>query len=162
MGAYRRRASLQLLRKAVAALNSLKHGLRARAFRQTLHNAGYPTAKLDRIFYALVSALKPRNRLEFQRAARYVQMLWGIRQRWGEDQREKRRKVKTGFLLRLSKPERAFQTRIMKDMYRAWKGTTYRTRRRAAPVIKMISMTGWIPDAGEGRSKNDQRSWNVL
>src|SRR2546425_296542 len=98
---------------AVAALNSLKHGLRARSFRQTLQNAGPPTAALDRLLHVLVSVLKPRNRFELQRVARYVQMLWGIRQRWGQHQRERRRKDKTGFSLRLSKPERAHQIRIM-------------------------------------------------
>jgi hypothetical protein len=148
--------------KARAALNSFKHGLRSKSFRQTLQRAGEPTDRFDLVLDVLAGTLKPRNQLEVGRAVRYAQMLLRLRYRMEKNRRERRRHAPLKFPVVLSKAERAHQNRVMKDLKRAWARTTYKARRRAGPMIRLITFTGWIPDAAPAKPRNGQTKLECL
>ena len=73
-------------------LNSLKHGLRSRSFRESLIKSGESTTLVDRNFLFYNLLLLPQKRHEVRRIADFVRLLWSVGH-W-----ERRRQVKAGTL----------------------------------------------------------------
>ena len=145
--------------KAWAAMNALKNGLWAQSFRRVLAATGEPLYKFDGMLERLALVLKPRNRLEAARLARYVQMLWSMHRR---AQRYKSPLTTRKPRFPTTKTECAHQRRIMKDLVKAEWRTRSRDRRIARPFMKIVRFVDGMAKTREAKTRNEERSQNVV
>jgi len=145
--------------KAWAAMNALKNGLWAQSFRRALAATGEPVYKFDGMLERLALVLKPRNRLETARLVRYGQMLWSMHRR---TQRFKSPLTTRKPRLQMTGAECAHQRRIMSDLAKAETRTRSRDRRIAGPFMKMVRFADGMAKTREAKTRNEERSQNVV
>jgi hypothetical protein len=142
-----------------AALNSLKHGLRSPWFEEILLKTGESPEKFGQAVQGLFGILKPRNRPEAVRAARYTKMVWAFRRRFARYRFQRTRRKE---LMELSQVERALQKLVMRDLERAWAAARYRDRRKSCPMIGLMKFLDLMAQSGGPKPQHDERSRNVL
>jgi hypothetical protein len=145
--------------KETVSLNSLKHGLRSRSPQATIAKAGEPTEKFQRVAEILLHLLRPRNRTQAVRVARYARMLWAVNRRF---QRYRLRRTKRASLMELSRAERAQHKLVEKDLQRVMEGASKRLQRQAEPIMGFVKVLNLMPDSPRPKGKNYQQSRNVV
>ncbi|HLY60952.1 MAG TPA: hypothetical protein VKV95_09400 [Terriglobia bacterium] len=143
----------------MAAMNSFKHGLRSKGFRENMLVTSESREKVRQAAQGLLQLLKPRNRPETLRVVRYAQMLWAINRRFNRNRFHRTRRKG---LMELSGAERALHNLVKKDLRRTRGYVTAKERRKSYPIMGLINLLDLMPNAGRANHQHDERTRNVL